>query len=85
MAKLIEPDKDIAKEEKKYKRLRMKTVKIIWGLVLKNSKDERAASLEAASVGKKRTQINRLKETIDKVFKEDTTLGERLRTLFKNV
>ena len=30
-----------------------------------------------------RGQINRIKETINKVLKEDTTLGERLRTLFR--
>ena len=30
-----------------------------------------------------RGQINRIKETISKVLKEDTTLGERLRTLFR--
>ena len=30
-----------------------------------------------------RGQINRIKETINKVLKEDTTLDERLRTLFR--
>ena len=30
-----------------------------------------------------RGQINRIKETINKVLKEDTTLRERLKTLFK--
>ena len=30
-----------------------------------------------------RGQINRIKETIDKVLKKDTTLRERLKTLFK--
>ena len=30
-----------------------------------------------------RSQINRIKETINNVLKEDTTLGERLRTLFR--
>ena len=30
-----------------------------------------------------RSQINRIKETINKVYKEDTTLGERIRMLFR--
>ena len=30
-----------------------------------------------------RGHINRIKETINKVLKEDTTIGERLRTLFR--
>ena len=52
---------------------------------LQNLEDERAARLEAASANKEelRGQINRIKETINKVLKEDTTLRERLKTLFK--
>ena len=52
---------------------------------IKNLEDERAARLEAASANKEelRGQINRIKETINKVLKEDTTLLERLKTLFK--
>ena len=30
-----------------------------------------------------RGQINRIRETIDKVLKEDTTLGQKLKTLFR--
>ena len=30
-----------------------------------------------------RSQISRIKSTIHKVLKEDTTLGEKLKTLFK--
>ena len=52
---------------------------------MKNLEDERGARLEAATANKEalRGQINRIKETISKVLKEDTTLGERLRTLFR--
>ena len=41
--------------------------------------------LKAATANKEvlRSQINRVKETINKVVKEDSTLGERLKTLFK--
>lgn len=41
--------------------------------------------LEAANTNKEalRIKINRIKETINKVLKEDTTLGERLKTLFR--
>ncbi len=47
--------------------------------------DEREARLEAASANREalRTQINRIRETISRVIHEDTTLGERLRTLFR--
>ena len=52
---------------------------------IKNLEDERAARLEVASANKEalQSQINRIKETIDKVLKENTTLRERLKTLFK--
>lgn len=46
---------------------------------------ERAARLEAISANKEalRSQINRIRETIKKILREDTTLVERIRTLFK--
>ena len=52
---------------------------------MKNLEDERSVRLEAAGATKDafRSQINRIKETINKVLREDTTLGERLRTLFR--
>ena len=52
---------------------------------IKNLEDERATRLEAASANKEelRGQINRIKETLNKVLKEDTTLRERLKTLIK--
>ena len=47
--------------------------------------DERSARLEAASATKDafHSQINRIKDTINTVLREDTTHGERLRTLFR--
>ena len=46
---------------------------------------ERSARLEVINVNKERlrSQINRIKETIQTVLKEDKTLGERIRTLFR--
>ena len=51
----------------------------------KNLEDERTARLEAASANKEalRSQINRIRETINKVLREDTPFGERLKTLFR--
>ena len=45
---------------------------------LKNLEDERAALLEAAGANKEalRTQINRIKETIDKVLKKHHSPGK---------
>ena len=52
---------------------------------LKSLEDERSAILEAATANKEalQGQINRIKETLNKFLKEDTTFGKRLRTLFK--
>ena len=46
--------------------------------------DERSARLEAASATKDalRSQISRIRETISRILHEDTTLAERVRTLF---
>ena len=50
-----------------------------------NLQEEINVRLEAASASKSvlRSQVNRVKETVDKVLHKDTTLGERIRTLFK--
>ena len=46
---------------------------------------KRSGVLEVVNVNrdKLRSQVNRIKDTINKVLKEDTTLGERIRTLFR--
>ena len=46
---------------------------------------ERASRLEAASASREalRSQINRMRETINRLLHEDTTLAERIRTLFR--
>ena len=85
LAKLTDIDKDIAKEKRKLGEAEDEISKKDIKARLKNLEDEKAARLEAASANKEalRGQINRIKETINKVLKEDTTLGERLRTLFR--
>ena len=84
MAKLTGIDKDIAKEKRKLQEADETAKKDITAS-LKNLEDERSVRLEAASANKEalHSQINRIKETINKVLREDTTLGERLRTLFR--
>ena len=46
--------------------------------------DEHAAWLEAASANREalRTKISRIRKTLQGSQHEDTTLGERIRTLF---
>lgn len=53
--------------------------------MLSDLQDERSSRLEAASANREalRGQINRIRETINRVLNEDTTLAERLRTLFQ--
>ena len=85
LAKLTELDKDIARNEHKLQETEDETIKAEIIARLKNLYGERSARLEAASANKEalRGQINRIKETLNKILKEDSTLGERLKTLFK--
>ena len=85
LAKLTDIDKDIAKEKRKLQEAEDEISKSDITAHLKNLEDERSARLEGATANKEalRGQINRIKETINKVLKEDSTLGVRLRTLFK--
>ena len=48
-------------------------------------RDERASRLEAAATNRDtlRSQFSRIRETVERVLNEDTTLAERLRTLFR--
>ena len=85
LAKLTELDKDIARNNRKLQETEDETIKAEITARLKNFYDERSARLEAASANKEalRGQINRIKESLNKILKEDSTLGERLKTLFK--
>ena len=85
LAKLTDIDKDIAKENRKLQEAEDEIAKRDIRSRINNLEDERDARLEAASANKEALlgQINRIKETTDKVLKEDTTLRERLKTLFE--
>ena len=85
LSKLTELDKDITRQKQKLQEAEDETSKRDIRSRIQNLEDERAARLEAASANKEelRGQINRIKETINKILKEDTTLRERLKTLFK--
>ena len=52
---------------------------------LREKYDERSARLEVASTNDQnlRSQINRVKETVNRIFNEDKTLGERINDLFR--
>ena len=52
---------------------------------LRDLQDERASQLEAAGANREafRSQINRMRETINRILHEDTTLAERIRMLFR--
>ena len=52
---------------------------------MRDLESERSARLEVINVNrdKLRSQVNRIKDTINKILKEDTTLGERIKTLFR--
>ena len=84
LAKLSDIDKDIAKEKQKLQEAGDDDKKRINDRI-KNLEEEKSARLEAASANKEalRGQVNRIKETIDKVLNKDTTLAERIKTLFK--
>ena len=52
---------------------------------LDQQRSERDVRLEAAAANREalRTQFSRIQETVERVLNEDTTLAERLRTLFR--
>ena len=86
LAKLTELDNHITREQNKlddpdiveFERQRI-TERI------RDLKDERVSRSEAASAsrGALRSQISRIRETINRLINEDTTLAERIRTLFR--
>ena len=86
LAKLTEIDNHITREQNKlddpdiveFERQRIAER-------IRNLKDERAPRLEAASASREalRSQISRIRETITRLINEDTTLAERIRTLFR--
>jgi hypothetical protein len=89
VAKLGELDNDIQREKEKLVRaddenLGLEIKERIQSR-LKDLQIERSARLEVIGIGREKlkTQVNRIRETIQKVLHEDTTLAERLKTLFR--
>ena len=86
LAKLTELDNHITREQNKldepdigdFERRRIAER-------IRDLKDERVSRLEAASASREalRSQISRIRETINHLINEDTTLAERIRTLFR--
>ena len=85
LAKLSELDEHIAFEEHKLEEAPDETTKDRIAERLRKLQDERAARLEAASATREalRSQISRIRETLHRILHKDTTLGERIRTLFR--
>ena len=88
LAKLSETNKHLAKENTKLEEAKADNdefqIKRISDRI-RDLESERSARLEAINVNrdKLRSQVNRIKDTINKILKEDTTLGERIKTLFR--
>ena len=88
LAKLNETNEDLAKEKGKLEQAKANKDEFQIEKISSRIRDlesERSARLEVINVNrdKLRSQVNRIKETINKVLKEDTTLGKRIRTLFR--
>ena len=88
LAKLNETNKDLAKEKGKLEQAKANKDEFQIERISSRIRDlesERSARLEVINVNrdKLRSQVSRIKETINKVSKEDTTLGKRIRTCFR--
>ena len=88
LAKLAETNKDLAKEHRKLEQATSDGDEFQIERISSRIRDlesERSARLEVINVNRDilRSQVNRIKETINKVLKEDTTLAERIKTLFR--
>ena len=88
LGKLNETNKEISKENDKLEQAKEDNDQFQIeriGSRLRDLESERSARLEVINVNREkiRSQVNRIKETIQKVLKEDTKLGEKIKTLFR--
>ena len=88
LAKLNETDKHLTRENIKLEQAKADNDEFQIERISSRIRDlesERSARLEVINVNrdKLRSQVNRIKDTINKILKEDTTLGERIKTLFR--
>ena len=90
-AKLSELDKRIKRDTAKLKEIEdnpegfSEEQKELYKKRLQDLKEERQARLEFLSQNRKdlQTQVARIKQTIGKILDSDTSLGEKIRTLFR--
>ena len=90
-AKLSELDKRIKRDTAKLKEIEdnpegfSEEQKELYKERLQDLKEEQQARLEFLSQNRKdlQTQVARIKQTIEKILDSDTSLGEKIRTLFK--
>ena len=90
VAKLAEIDKRIKYEEDKLNEMQNQSqytdeMKEVARKRIEDLKEERKVRLEIASQNKKelQTQVSRLKQTIYEVLDSDSSLGEKIRTIFR--
>ena len=89
-SKLSELDKTLARDREKLEEIKndpsySEELKNRIQERIDNAETERDARLEVLSMNKKelQSQISRIKETITKILDSDTSLAEKLRTLFR--
>ena len=88
LAKLSETNKHLERENAKLEEAKANNDEFQIERIsnrIRELESERSARLEVINVNrdKLRSQVNRIKDTIHKILKEDTTLGERIKTLFR--
>ena len=85
LAKLTELDSNITLEKSKLEQAEDEFSRRRIAERLRDLQEERLSRVEAASATRQvlRSQINRIRETINTILHENTTLAERLRTLFR--
>ena len=85
LAKLSELDEHIALERRKLDEAADEATRTRIAERLRNLLDERASRLDAAAATREalRSQVNRIRDTFYRMLHEDTTLGERILTLFR--
>ena len=85
LAKLAELDEHIGLEKRKLEEAEDDGQREALKKRISDLEDERSVRLEAAGANKDalRSQISRIRETITRVLDKDTTLREKLQTLFR--
>ena len=88
LAKLSETNKHLERENAKLEEAKANNDEFQIERIsdrIRELESERSARLEVINTNrdKLRSQVNRIKDTIHKILKEDTTLGEKIKTLFR--